>query len=166
MKKIRIGYGYDVHKLTADIPLYLGGVNIPFYKGFEAHSDGDVLIHAVCDALLGALALGDIGKYFPNTDEQFKNADSKSLLAKCMALAEEQGYVVGNVDVTVCLEEPKILQYVPQMKEVLSVIMDVAVEDVSIKATTKEGLGYVGEGSGGEASAVVLLLHKTIAGGF
>lgn len=162
MKKIRIGYGYDVHKLEYDIPLWLGGVNIPYYKGFLAHSDGDVLIHAICDALLGALNLGDIGTHFPDTDDDLKNADSKVILARCVRMVHDKGFVIGNIDTTVTLEKPRILKYSDQMRRTLAPILDVDPEDISIKATTNEEMGYVGREQGGEATAVALLFHRDL----
>ncbi len=162
MKKIRIGYGYDVHRLAEGLPLWLGGVRIPYEKGEVAHSDGDVLIHAVCDALLGALALGDIGTHFPDTSDEFKGIDSKELLRRTIFLVEEQGYCVGNIDVMLCLENPKIKPFVASMREILSSILKVSEEDVSIKATTREKLGFVGRGDGVEAFASALLFHKDI----
>lgn len=160
MKGIRIGYGYDVHALKEGLTLTIGGLKIDHTKGCVAHSDGDVLIHAICDALLGALALGDIGKHFPDTSAEFKGIDSKLLLARCVDLIASHGYEIGNVDSMLCLERPKILKYVNTMRETLATIMNVAIEDVSIKATTKERLGFVGAEDGVEASAVVLLFKK------
>lgn len=160
MKGIRIGYGYDVHALKEGLTLTIGGLKIDHTKGCVAHSDGDVLVHAICDALLGALALGDIGKHFPDTSSEFKGIDSKILLARCVDLIASHGYEIGNVDSMLCLERPKILKYVDNMRVTLAAIMKVAVEDVSVKATTKERLGFVGAEDGVEASAVVLLFKK------
>ncbi|HIS34687.1 MAG TPA: 2-C-methyl-D-erythritol 2,4-cyclodiphosphate synthase [Candidatus Avirikenella pullistercoris] len=157
MQKIRIGYGYDVHRLAEGLPLWLGGVSVPSDRGCVAHSDGDVLIHAVCDALLGALALGDIGTHFPDTDPRYAGIDSKLLLAECVGLIEKQGYRVGNVDCMLCLERPKIKPFVPAMQQTLAEILKVAPGDVSVKATTKEGLGFIGSGEGVDATAAVLL---------
>jgi 2-C-methyl-D-erythritol 2,4-cyclodiphosphate synthase len=154
---IRIGQGYDVHALQAGLPMWLGGVRIPSETGFVAHSDGDVAIHALCDALLGALALGDIGHHFPDTSEEWKGVDSKLLLRKVCALVEEKGYAVSNVDVTIALQAPKIGRYVPQMRECLADVMGVVVDRVSVKATTTERLGFVGRGEGCEVWAVALL---------
>lgn len=157
MNKIRIGYGYDVHRLEEGLSLTLGGIILEHTKGCVAHSDGDVLIHAICDAILGALALGDIGTHFPDTSDEFKNIDSKILLKRCVELIGEKGYKVGNVDSMLCLENPKIKSHVKNMQKTLAEVMGVEVDDVSIKATTKEKLGFVGEERGVEASAVVLL---------
>ena len=154
---IRIGQGYDVHALQAGLPMWLGGVWIPSETGFVAHSDGDVAIHALCDALLGALALGDIGHHFPDTSEEWKGVDSKLLLQKVCALVAEKGYAVSNVDVTIALQAPKIGRYVPQMRECLADVMGVGVDRVSVKATTTERLGFVGRGEGCEVWAVALL---------
>ncbi len=154
---IRIGQGYDVHALQAGLPMWLGGVRIPSETGFVAHSDGDVAIHALCDALLGALALGDIGHHFPDTSEEWKGVDSKLLLQKVCALVAEKGYAVSNVDVTIALQAPKIGRYVPQMRECLADVMGVGVDRVSVKATTTERLGFVGRGEGCEVWAVALL---------
>jgi len=154
---IRIGQGYDVHALQAGLPMWLGGVRILSGTGFVAHSDGDVAIHALCDALLGALALGDIGHHFPDTSEEWKGVDSKLLLQKVCALVAEKGYAVSNVDVTIALQAPKIGRYVPQMRECLADVMGVGVDRVSVKATTTERLGFVGRGEGCEVWAVALL---------
>jgi 2-C-methyl-D-erythritol 2,4-cyclodiphosphate synthase len=154
---IRIGQGYDVHALQTGLPMWLGGVKILSDKGFVAHSDGDVAIHALCDALLGALALGDIGHHFPDTSEEWKGVDSKLLLQKVCALVAEKGYAVSNVDVTIALQAPKIGRYVPQMRACLAEVMGVGVDRVSVKATTTERLGFVGRGEGCEVWAVALL---------
>ncbi|MFI3268287.1 MAG: 2-C-methyl-D-erythritol 2,4-cyclodiphosphate synthase [Rikenellaceae bacterium] len=161
MNKIRIGYGYDVHRLAEGLSLTLGGIQLEHTKGCVAHSDGDVLIHAICDAILGALALGDIGTHFPDTSNEYKNIDSKILLKRCVELISEKGYEVGNVDSMLCLENPKIKPHVKTMQQTLAEVMEVEIDDVSIKATTKEKLGFVGEERGVEASAVVLLYQKT-----
>lgn len=160
MKTIRIGYGYDVHRLAEGLPLTIGGVKIEHTKGIVAHSDGDVLLHAICDALLGALALGDIGKHFPDTSAEFKGIDSTVLLQRTYELVREKGYVVGNIDSTLCLERPKIRKYVDTMRECIAVILRIGLEDVSIKATTKEKLDSVGCELGVEASAAVLLFKE------
>ena len=157
MSEFRIGQGYDVHALQAGLPMWLGGVRIPSETGFVAHSDGDVAIHALCDALLGALALGDIGHHFPDTSEEWKGVDSKLLLQKVCALVAEKGYAVSNVDVTIALQAPKIGRYVPQMRECLADVMGIGVDRVSVKATTTERLGFVGRGEGCEVWAVALL---------
>lgn len=153
----RIGHGYDVHALAPELPLWIGGVKIEHTKGAVAHSDGDVLIHAICDALMGALSLGDIGKHFPDTSSEFKNIDSKLLLARTMELIGAKGYAIVNIDTTLALEKPKIGVYNEKMREVLSSIMNIGVDDISIKATTREKLGFVGREEGVEAWAVVLL---------
>lgn len=153
----RIGHGYDVHALAPELPLWIGGVKIEHTKGAVAHSDGDVLIHAICDALMGALSLGDIGKHFPDTSFEFKNIDSKLLLARTMELIGAKGYAIVNIDTTLALEKPKIGVYNEKMREVLSSIMNIGVDDISIKATTREKLGFVGREEGVEAWAVVLL---------
>lgn len=160
MKKIRIGYGYDVHRLATGETLWLGGIEIAHTKGTVAHSDGDVLIHAICDSLLGALALGDIGKHFPDTSADFKNVDSKLLLKRCTELIESKGYEVGNVDTMLILEKPKIMPHIEAMREVLAPLMHISKEDISIKATTKEGLSFVGKEEGVEAHSTVLLFAK------
>ena len=154
---IRIGQGYDVHALQTGLPMWLGGVKILSDKGFVAHSDGDVAIHALCDALLGALALGDIGHHFPDTSEEWRGVDSKLLLQKVCAMVAQQGYAVSNVDVTIALQAPKIGRYVPQMRACLAEVMGVGVDRVSVKATTTERLGFVGRGEGCEVWAVALL---------
>lgn len=160
MKKIRIGYGYDVHRLAEGETLWLGGVKIEHTKGTVAHSDGDVLIHAICDSLLGALALGDIGKHFPDTSADFKNIDSKLLLKRCTVLIESKGYEVNNIDTMLILEKPKIAPHIEAMRETLAPLMNIAKEDISIKATTKEGLCFVGKEEGVEAHSTVLLTLK------
>ena len=157
---IRIGQGYDVHAIRTGLPMWLGGVRIPSEVGFVAHSDGDVAIHALCDALLGALALGDIGHHFPDTSDDWKGVDSKILLAKVCALVAEHGYAVSNVDITIALQAPKIGAYVPQMRECLAGVMGIPADRVSVKATTTERLGFVGRGEGCEVWAVALLCKK------
>lgn len=154
---IRIGNGYDVHALAEGLPLWLGGVRIESPVGCVAHSDGDVPIHALCDALLGALALGDIGKHFPDTSMEFKGIDSKVLLRRTMALVSEAGYRAGNADITIAMQRPKLAPYILQMRETIAGIMGVTADAVSVKATTTEKLGFVGRGEGCEAYAVVLL---------
>jgi 2-C-methyl-D-erythritol 2,4-cyclodiphosphate synthase len=153
----RIGSGVDYHQLTEGRDLWIGGVKIPHYKGALGHSDADVLLHAICDAMLGALALGDIGFHFPDTDESYKNIDSKILLKKCKDLIDAKGYMVINIDSTLCLEAPKIKPYVLQMQETISAILNVTTDDVSVKATTTEKLGFVGREEGLKAYATVLL---------
>jgi 2-C-methyl-D-erythritol 2,4-cyclodiphosphate synthase len=156
--KIRTGFGFDVHQLIEGRELWLGGIKIPYHKGALGHSDADVLLHAICDALLGALALGDIGKHFPDTSQEFKNIDSKILLKKTVELIKKEGYRVNNIDSTLCLEEPKIGIYIAEMQKVIAEIVEVETNAVSIKATTNEKLGYVGNKEGVNAYATVLLL--------
>ena len=158
--KIRTGNGYDVHALAEGLPLYLGGVRIESNIGCVAHSDGDVAIHALCDALLGALAMGDIGQHFPDTSEEFRGIDSKILLSKTMDMVSGAGYVVGNADITIALQRPKLAPYISSMRGVLAGLMSVEVSDVSVKATTTEKLGFVGRSEGCEAYASVLLYEK------
>jgi len=154
---MRVGFGFDVHPLAEGKELWLGGVKIPHTKGCVGHSDADVLLHAICDALLGAAGLRDIGHYFPNTDNKFKGIDSKILLTETMKLIKEKGYKVGNVDSTLCIEEPKINPHISEMKKALAPILEIGMEDISIKATTNEKLGYVGSENGVNAYAVVLI---------
>ena len=154
---IRIGNGYDVHALAQDLPLWLGGVQIESPIGCIAHSDGDVAIHALCDALLGALALGDIGKHFPDTSDEFAGIDSKILLARVVSLIKAEGWTIGNVDITIAMQRPKLAPYIVAMRECMASIMGVGIEDVSVKATTTEKLGFVGRGEGCEVYAVALL---------
>ena len=156
----RIGFGIDFHQLVEGRDLWIGGVKIPFAKGAMGHSDADVLLHAICDALLGALALGDIGKHFPNTDDTYKNIDSKILLEKTFALVSEKKYAVVNVDTTVCLEQPRLMQYADAMRAIISNILQITIDDVSIKATTTEKMGFIGKGEGLAAYATVLLLRS------
>jgi 2-C-methyl-D-erythritol 2,4-cyclodiphosphate synthase len=156
----RIGSGIDFHQLTEGRGLWLGGVNIPHYKGALGHSDADVLLHAVCDALLGALALGDIGMHFPDNDPAYRDMDSKILLSRVMELVKKEDYRVVNLDSTVTLEMPKIKPHVQQMREVIAQLLEVTVKDVSIKATTTEKMGYVGREEGVVAYATVLLSHR------
>ena len=155
--KIRIGQGIDFHRLENGLNLWLGGVNIPSEKGCVAHSDGDVLIHAICDALLGAAGLRDIGYYFPDTSIEFKNIDSKILLRKTFGLIREKGFNVINIDSTVCLEKPKISSSIPEMRDVISKLLDTEPDNISIKATTTEKLGFTGREEGIIAIAVVLI---------
>jgi 2-C-methyl-D-erythritol 2,4-cyclodiphosphate synthase len=153
----RIGYGYDVHRLAEGETLWLGGVLIPHSKGTVAHSDGDVLIHALCDAMLGAAKLGDIGRHFPDTSSEYKNIDSKILLTRTNELLASKNYSVGNLDVTVAAQQPKLKPYIPEMEKVLAQILGIAIDAVSIKATTTEELGFEGREEGISAHAVVLL---------
>lgn len=154
---IRIGNGYDVHALAEGLPLWLGGVQVESPLGCIAHSDGDVAIHALCDALLGALALGDIGKHFPDTSDDFKGIDSKILLSRVMELIDEQGWFVVNVDITIAMQRPKLAPYIIPMRECLAEIMEISPARVSVKATTTEKLGFVGRSEGCEVYAVALL---------
>lgn len=154
---IRIGNGYDVHALAPGLPLWLGGVLIESPLGCIAHSDGDVAIHALCDALLGALALGDIGKHFPDTSDEFAGIDSKVLLGRVMALVRTEGWEVANVDITIAMQKPKLAPYILAMRECMATVMGVSVGQVSVKATTTEKLGFVGRSEGCEVYAVALL---------
>jgi 2-C-methyl-D-erythritol 2,4-cyclodiphosphate synthase len=146
--KFRIGFGFDVHQLTENRDFFLGGIKIPHLKGALGHSDADALIHAVCDALLGAANLGDIGSHFPDTSPEFKNIDSKILLKRVTDMLSSRGYSIGNIDVTVCLQKPKIISYIPEMKNTLAKVMSISEEDISIKATTTEKMGFVGREEG------------------
>lgn len=157
---IRVGFGYDVHPLGEGRELWLGGIKLEFDKGCVGHSDADVLLHAVCDALLGAANLRDIGFHFPNTNPKYKGADSKLLLAEVVRLLDEKGYAVGNIDATLSMEAPKINPHIKAMQEVLAPILKVSTDDVSIKATTNEKLGYVGREEGVNAYAVALIYRK------
>ena len=157
---IRIRNGYDVHALAEGLPLWLGGVRIDSPIGCIAHSDGDVAIHALCDALLGALALGDIGKHFPDTSDEFKGIDSKILLRRVMDLIEADGWSVVNVDVTIAMQRPKLAPYIVAMRECMASIMGCSAGQVSVKATTTEKLGFVGRSEGCEVYAVALLEKK------
>ncbi|PID90539.1 MAG: 2-C-methyl-D-erythritol 2,4-cyclodiphosphate synthase [Bacteroidetes bacterium] len=154
---MRIGQGYDVHRLEEGLPLWICGVRVPSTFGAVAHSDGDAAIHALCDALLGALALGDIGKHFPDTDPRFKGIDSKLLLAQVVELVRREGYSICNVDITVMLQAPKLRPHIDGMRAVLAETMGLDLSQVSVKATTTERLGFVGTGEGIAAQAVVLL---------
>lgn len=153
----RIGSGIDFHQLIEGRDLWIGGVKIPHHKGALGHSDADVLLHAICDALLGALSLGDIGKHFPDTDINYKNIDSKILLAKTYKLIVAKGYKVVNVDTTLCLEAPKVMPFAEEMKQIISSILEVEVDDISVKATTTEKMGFAGREEGLFANATVLL---------
>lgn len=158
MTKIRVGLGYDVHQLEEGRDFWLGGVKLPATKGAVGHSDADVLIHAICDALLGAANLRDIGYHFSNTDARWKGMDSKFFLKEVMHLLAERGWRVGNVDCTICLEKPKVNPHIDAMKKVLAPLMNIDEDDVSIKATTTEKLGYVGRDEGVNATAVALIM--------
>jgi 2-C-methyl-D-erythritol 2,4-cyclodiphosphate synthase len=155
--KIRVGFGYDVHQLQPGLPFWLGGIEVPHTHGALGHSDADVLIHVICDALLGAANLRDIGFHFPDTDPQYKGIDSKKLLAHTMRLLREQGYELSNVDSTICLEKPKVNPHIPAMRATLAEVMGVPEADISIKATTTEKLGFVGRQEGVAAYTTVLI---------
>ena len=155
--KMRVGFGFDVHQLKEGLDFWLGGIIIPHIKGGLGHSDADVLIHAICDALLGAANLGDIGKHFPDNNPKFKGIDSKVLLSSVMKLVKEAGYKLGNIDTTICLQTPKIGAYIPEMQKVLASCMSVDQDLVSIKATTTEKLSFVGREEGVSAYATVLI---------
>jgi 2-C-methyl-D-erythritol 2,4-cyclodiphosphate synthase len=157
MSKLRIGQGIDFHRLVEGRDLWLGGVLVPHHKGALGHSDADVLLHAICDALLGAACLGDIGTHFPDTSDEFKNIDSKILLQRTMRLLTDGVYTVVNVDCMLCLQAPKIKPYIPQMQEIIAGILQIERDAVSVKATTTEGLGFVGREEGIMAYATVLL---------
>lgn len=154
---MRIGIGYDVHQLVPDRKLWLGGIEVPHTLGLLGHSDADVLIHAICDALLGAAALGDIGKHFPDKDPQYKNIDSKILLHKCGELLSQKGYHIKNIDSIIVAQKPKVGPYIPQMRETLAQVLGLDVEQVSVKATTTEHLGFEGREEGISAQAVCLI---------
>jgi 2-C-methyl-D-erythritol 2,4-cyclodiphosphate synthase len=155
---MRIGFGFDVHQLSEDREFWLGGIKIPAVKGILGHSDADVLLHAICDAILGALALGDIGKHFPDTDQSFKGIDSKILLSKTIELISQKGYRIGNIDSSVVLQQPKIMPYADEMRKCIAELCHISIDDVSIKATTNEKMGFIGREEGIVAYAVVLLL--------
>ena len=154
---IRVGNGFDVHAMVAGRPLVLGGVTIPYDRGLEGHSDADVLVHAIGDAILGALALGDLGKHFPDTDPRWKGADSRALLRHIVGLMNDRGYRIGNVDATVVAQAPRLAPHVPAMRANLAADLRCAVDDVSVKATTTERLGFTGRGEGIAAMATVLV---------
>jgi len=153
----KIGFGYDVHKLVEGRKLILGGVEIQHEKGLLGHSDADALLHSICDALLGALALGDIGKHFPDTDPKYKNADSKILLTEVYKLIKERGYKLGNLDSTIVIEKPKIAPHILKMRETISSILECDIEQVSVKATTSERMGFVGTEEGVKVYAIALI---------
>lgn len=160
MVKIRIGHGYDVHALATGLPLRLGGVDIPHTKGCVAHSDGDVIVHALCDSLLGAAALGDIGQHFPDTSAEFRGIDSMELLRRVVDMLGKDGFEIGNVDITVAAEAPKLAPFIPAMRSRMGDAMGLGEEKVSVKATTTEHLGFVGCEEGIEAYAVVLIEER------
>ncbi|CDB82254.1 2-C-methyl-D-erythritol 2 4-cyclodiphosphate synthase [Bacteroides clarus CAG:160] len=158
--KIRVGFGFDVHQLVAGRELWLGGVRLEHEKGLLGHSDADVLIHAICDALLGAANMRDIGYHFPDTASEFKNIDSKILLKKTVELIGDRGYSVGNIDATICAERPKLKANIPAMQQTLSAVMGIDEDDISIKATTTEKLGFTGREEGISAYATVLIMKE------
>ena len=155
---MRIGFGFDVHQLVEGKKFYLGGIEVEHHQGGLGHSDADVMIHAICDALLGAANLGDIGKHFPDTSSDYKDIDSKILLKRVCDLLKQSSYSIGNIDVTLCLQQPKIATYIPQMKKVMCEVMNIPEDDLSIKATTTERLGFVGREEGVSCYAVALIL--------
>ena len=154
---MRIGHGYDVHKFAINRKLYIGGIEIPFELGLDGHSDADVLIHAICDSLLGAAALGDIGRHFPDYDERYKNIDSKILLKYTVDLVASKGYSILNIDATVIAQKPKLLPFIQEIRKILSSICKIDIDNINIKATTEEGLGFTGELKGISAHAVCLI---------
>lgn len=160
---IRIGHGYDVHKLVPGRKLILGGVDVPHRLGLLGHSDADVLLHAICDAILGAVGEGDVGRHFPDNDSTFKGIDSRKLLTETVIIAKGRGYLVGNLDATVIAQQPKLAPYVQQMVENIAEICDVDIRQINIKATTTEELGFVGRGEGISAHAVVLMKNVDIS---
>lgn len=157
--KIRVGFGYDVHRLVENRDLWLGGIKIDHEKGLAGHSDADVLLHAICDALLGAANLRDIGFHFPDTSDKYENIDSKILLRKTFDVITQKGYRIGNIDATICAERPKINPHIPSMKDTISEILQISNDDISIKATTSEKMGFVGREEG-YAAYVVALIEK------
>lgn len=156
----RTGFGIDFHQLVEGRELWIGGIQLEHYKGALGHSDADVLLHAICDALLGAVSLGDIGVHFPDTDDSFKDIDSKILLEKSYLLVKETGYLIGNIDATVCLEFPKLKPHTLQMRETIAQILDIHLDEISIKATTSEKMGFVGREEGISAFATILLMRN------
>lgn len=159
---MRIGLGYDVHRFAEGRPLILGGITIPYEKGLLGHSDADVLVHAIMDGILGALALGDIGLHFPDSDPDYKNADSMILLAKVQELIAERGYIVGNIDSVLSAEQPKLRPYIDAMRGNLAACLGIEMDQVSVKATTEEGLGFTGRKEGIKCEAVVLLINQGV----
>ena len=155
--KIKVGFGFDVHQLKNGLDFWLGGIKVPHTKGGLGHSDADVLIHAICDALLGSANLGDIGIHFPDSSEEFRGIDSKVLLKEVVKMISEKGYSINNIDSTICLQKPKIGSYIPEMQKVLASCMNIEIEDISIKATTTEKLSFVGREEGVSAYATVLI---------
>ncbi|PRO64631.1 2-C-methyl-D-erythritol 2,4-cyclodiphosphate synthase [Alkalicoccus urumqiensis] len=160
---MRIGQGFDVHQLTEGRPLILGGITIPHDKGLLGHSDADVLLHTIADAILGALGEGDIGRHFPDTDPAFKDADSAALLTHVWAMAKERGYTLGNIDCTIMAEKPKMAPYIQQMQERIASLLEAEAPQVNVKATTTEKLGFTGRGEGIASQAVVLLADRPVS---
>ncbi len=160
MNRFRTGFGYDVHQLVPGRPLIIGGIQIPHSKGALGHSDADVLLHAIADALLGATALGDIGQHFPDNDPEIKGISSKKILSHVNKLISEKAYQISNIDSTVVLQEPKLHDYIPKMRKLIAEVLKLDIDQVSIKATTTEHLGFVGKGDGVAAYVVVLVLRK------
>ncbi|WP_127595260.1 2-C-methyl-D-erythritol 2,4-cyclodiphosphate synthase [Paenibacillus lautus] len=160
---IRVGQGFDVHQLVEGRPCIIGGVTIPYDKGLLGHSDADVLLHAVTDAILGALGLGDIGRHFPDNDPAFKDADSLKLLEQVWVMAKERGYTLGNIDSTIIAQKPKMAPYIPQMAEVIAKALDAEVDQVNVKATTTEQLGFTGRGEGIAVQSVVCLVKGMLS---
>jgi 2-C-methyl-D-erythritol 2,4-cyclodiphosphate synthase len=159
-QKFRIGLGYDIHQFVEDRKLILGGIEIPFNKGLKGHSDADALLHSICDAMLGALALGDIGKHFPDTDPNYKDINSKILLTEVNKLVESEGYKLGNLDCIIVLQKPKLAPLISEMRKSISSILYCNIEQVSVKATTSEWMGFVGEGKGIKVISSVMLVEK------
>ena len=162
MIPFRTGFGYDVHQFAENRKLIIGGVEIPFHKGLLGHSDADVLLHAITDAMLGALALGDLGKHFPDTDNRYKNADSKIFLSETYKMIVEQGYKIGNIDATVVIEKPKLVPHISQIRNVIAGLLTCSEEQISVKATTSEKMGFVGNEEGVKAYANILLMKSEI----
>ncbi|MCA1061638.1 2-C-methyl-D-erythritol 2,4-cyclodiphosphate synthase [Rossellomorea aquimaris] len=156
----RIGQGFDVHQLVEERPLIMGGITIPYEKGLLGHSDADVLLHAVADACLGAIAAGDIGKHFPDTDPEFKDADSAKLLEHVWALVKEEGYELGNIDCTIIAQKPKMAPYIDEMRQSIATLLEADIADVNVKATTSEKLGFTGRGEGIAAQTTILIKKK------
>ena len=154
---MRIGYGFDTHKLVKDRPLIIGGVEVPFEKGLYGHSDADVLLHAITDAILGAVALGDIGQHFPDNDPAYKDANSRVLLKHCYELVKNEGFEIGNIDATVIAERPKLMPYIKRIRETIAVDLGLSLDQISVKATTSEKMGFVGREEGISATATALL---------
>ena len=154
---MRIGYGFDTHKLVKDRPLIIGGVEVPFEKGLYGHSDADVLLHAITDAILGAVALGDIGQHFPDNDPAYKDANSRELLKHCYELVKNEGFEIGNIDATIIAERPKLMPHIKKIRETIAVDLGVSIHQISVKATTSEKMGFVGREEGISATATALL---------